>query len=397
MPGGVRNAIAALLLCAGVLGSFALVGGVVAPEVGVETEKGEPVVRVSEERIPGPAAGIANGGVGRTATAGLNRIGSTEVPVRVYEPEGETPWATLVWAHGGSFLRGTLDWPEADWAARSFAEAGLRVYSVDYALASDAVKAPAPANDVAAVLREVIVRHGHPASGAASTEADQTSGFVFVGGASAGAHLAALAALQQAEVAVAVPAAETASGSTGDVRGEPRAADALIMLYPTAHRVQQVDAALAAANAALPDARRFSAERIAEMYDFYLGADPGIEPRAASVAPAAASPAGVGAGAGVGGDPLGYPTAPTVLGELPGHRLALLPPTVIVNADLDDLRASGEQFAQQLREAGIPVVDAVQAGTTHGYMNRPGESARATSDARATIDRFVAELRRLGR
>ena len=90
-----------------------------------------------------------------------NRMGSAEIPVRVYEPDGAWlrgdggPWGTIVWAHGGSFVRGTLDWPEADWVSRRFAAAGLRVYSVDYALANDEVKAPAPALDVAAVLREV--------------------------------------------------------------------------------------------------------------------------------------------------------------------------------------------------------------------------------------------------
>lgn len=63
-----------------------------------------------------------------------------------------------------------------------------------------------------------------------------------------------------------------------------------------------------------------------------------------------------------------------VAGELPADRLALLPPTVIIDAEFDDLRASGEQFAGPLREAGVPVVEHVQAGTVHGYLNRPEES-----------------------
>jgi acetyl esterase/lipase len=280
-------------------------------------------VQIIDMAVPGPAAGL---------DVGIpNRVGSAAVPVRLYVPEGEA-WATLVWAHGGSFVRGTLDWPEADWAARRFAEAGLRVYSVDYALASDAVKAPAPSNDVAAVLRWVAAEHDGP---------------LVVGGASAGGHLAALAALQQADRAAA---------------GSGRPVDALILQYPTLHRVQREDAALAAATVNLLEQRRFDAARIAEMYAFYLGeqdADP-VE---------------------------------VVVGELAAGRLAALPPTVIVNADLDELRASGEQFAEQLREAGVPVAEHLQPGTVHGYLNRPEESEQARAAAQASVDRFTGELR----
>lgn len=287
-------------------------------------------IEVRDIEVVGPAAGPGAPGL---ESGSPNRVGSAAVPVRSYTPEGEA-WATLVWAHGGSFMRGTLDWAEADWASRRFAEAGMLVYSVDYALASSTVKAPAPGNDLAAVL----------AWAAANGE-----GPLVVGGASAGAHLAVLAALAQADLAAV---------------GEGRAVDALILEYPTLHRVQREDAALAAATAVLPDQRRFDAVRIAEMYDFYLGD--------------AAQAAAVGA---------------VVAGELPAERLALLPATVIVNADADDLRASGEEFAEQLRAAGVAVTASVQPGTVHGYLNRPEESERAEADARETIARFVEGLR----
>ncbi|WP_125099431.1 alpha/beta hydrolase [Leucobacter chromiireducens] len=292
----------------------------------------EPGVRITDLTVPGPARGREVGVP--------NRVGSAAVPVRVYEPP-TAPWATLVWAHGGSFVRGTLDWPEADWVARRFAEAGMRVTSVDYALAGEAVRAPAPSADVAAVLDWVAAQD----RGAGSLP-------LVMGGASAGAHLAVLAALHRAEGAAA---------------GDGRAADALILEYPTLHRVQRADAAISAATAGLPDARRFGAERIAEMYAFYLGS--------------------------VAGEPL----APgvRVAGELPSEQLGLLPPTVLVHADADDLRASGEQFAEQLRAAGVAVAEFVQPGTVHGYMNRPEEHDRARADAHATIARFVAELRRI--
>lgn len=272
----------------------------------------------------------------------INRLGSDQVPVRVYEPaaaglpHGAAPWATLVWAHGGSFIRGTLDWPEADWVARSFAEAGMRVYSVDYVLASEQVKAPAPANDVAAVLRVVLDTHQGP---------------VFVGGASAGAHLAAAAAL--------IESARPHGAS---------AVNALALVYPTLHRVQREDETIANATASLPEARRFDPERIAEMYRFYLG-DQG----------------------GEGDAHVGLALGP--VGELETTKLAELPPTVIVNAELDDLRVSGEEFAEQLAEAGVPVTLHTQPGTLHGYLNRPKETADSLKDANATIAFIVNELR----
>ena len=291
--------------------------------------EGMTTVQITDIHVPGPGAG---------REAGIpNLVGSASIPVRVYEPEGE-PWAELVWAHGGSFVRGTLDWPEADWVSRSFAEAGIRVHSVDYVLASDTVHAPAPGNDVAAVLQAVAAESDLP---------------VVIGGASAGAHLATFAALAQADLAA---------------NGDGRAANALILEYPTLHRVQREDTAISELTARLPEQRRFSADRIAEMYQQYLGA-------------------GGSESSGTGSPD------PVVAGELASNRLQLLPPTVIVNADADDLRASGEEFAEQLAASGVAVVEGVQPGTVHGYLNRPEESEQARRDATATIDRFVTELR----
>ena len=89
----------------------------------------------------------------------------------------------------------------------------------------------------------------------------------------------------------------------------------------------------------------------------------------------------------------GSSPAPTIAGELPQERLALLPPTVIVNADADELRASGQEFAEQLRSASVPVTDYIEPGTVHGYLNRPEETAQSRADAAASIERFVTELR----
>lgn len=327
-----------LLLAA--CGVLAIVGAVLwqrahsAPVSPATTAPEHGPLRVFDREITGPAAGI------QLPADAVNRLGSTSVGVRVYEPSDQEPWATLVWAHGGSFVRGSLDWPESDWVAREFAATGLRVYAVDYVLASDTVKAPAPANDVAAVV--AAVHAAHPGS-------------VLLGGASAGAHLATAAALDPAQVAAQQPAASPAA--TDAARATPVDVAALLLVYPTFHRVQETRSDISAETQTLPANRQFGAERIAEMYDFYLGDEsPGVLP----------------------------------VGEQSQEALALLPPTIMVHAEADDLRASGEQFEAQLRQAGVSVAARVEPGTVHGYLNRPEASAQAVREATATI-RFLSD------
>ena len=64
--------------------------------------------------------------------------------------------------------------------------------------------------------------------------------------------------------------------------------------------------------------------------------------------------------------------------------LAGMPPTYIVNAEIDTLRASGEAFAEQLRVAGVEVVLETEPGVMHGYLNE------------ASLDATAATLKRIG-
>ena len=48
-----------------------------------------------------------------------------------------------------------------------------------------------------------------------------------------------------------------------------------------------------------------------------------------------------------------------------------LPPVRIVLSEYDDLRSSGELFAVQLAEAGVPVEATVAEGMLHGHLNMP--------------------------
>ena len=64
-------------------------------------------------------------------------------------------------------------------------------------------------------------------------------------------------------------------------------------------------------------------------------------------------------------------------------------------AGIADLRASGEQFAEQLTAAGVPVQASTAPGALHGYLNAPDASAEAAASAQRTIDTYVDALRGL--
>ena len=63
----------------------------------------------------------------------------------------------------------------------------------------------------------------------------------------------------------------------------------------------------------------------------------------------------------------------------------------IVAVPLLALHIVGSPWA--VAAAGVAVVEHVQPGTVHGYLNRPNESAQARSDAADTIRRFTESIR----
>lgn len=138
----------------------------------------------------------------------------TPVPLRVYEPDGP-PAATLLYAHGGGWVTGDLEY--ADELCRHLRhDAGLRVVSVDYRLAPEH-PFPAGLEDLDAAHRWV---------------RDRWEGPLAVGGDSAGGNLAA--ALVNRLVARGVaPAAQVlvypALGLPGSTPSYGTAADA----FPT--------------------------------------------------------------------------------------------------------------------------------------------------------------------
>ncbi len=264
--------------------------------------------------------------------------------VRVYPPTSPTGMipngAGLIWAHGGGFAGGDLDMPEADGVARALAARGVTVVSVDYPLAptpqawgaargtpvKDGVHYPAASDAIIAAFRWAF-------------DSELCPGPWALGGASAGANLAAGATLRLLR----------------DVGLSP----ALVVLaYPTLLAVQpEPDAALRAALDADPEADTFGPDAVLGMYENYLGG------------PVDAAP------------------LPAVPGLATVEELALFPPTLIINGEVDELRVSGEHFARTLAAAGRDIVTLTEPGTRHGHLNRPEEAAAA-----ASIDRIAARL-----
>jgi acetyl esterase len=236
------------------------------------------------------------------------------VPVRVYEPPvdgGGRP--CLVWAHGGGFLGGDLDMREADRTAREVcARAGAVVVSVDYRLAVGGVCYPVPHDDVVAAVTWV-------RDTAADLGVDPAR--ISVGGASAGANLTTGAALKLRDRDGWVPAA-------------------LLPVYGVFHPVVPApSSALASGLAELPPLLQGRAGDHTLTIN-YLGGP-------LSSADGYAMPA---------------------LAVLEG-----LCPTVLLNAEYDNLRASGEAFAAALAVAGVAVRQVLVPGVLHGFLNQPAE------------------------
>ncbi|QLD11467.1 alpha/beta hydrolase [Microbacterium oleivorans] len=234
--------------------------------------------------------------------------------VRVY-PAAQPTGGGLVWMHGGGFAHGDLDMPESDAVARGLAARGTTVVSVDYRLAAvggSDNRYPAASDDVLRAwewTRDNAERWG----------VDRLA----IGGASAGANLAAGATLRLIAAERALP-------------------ELVVLAYPTLLAVQPAPGlALRAALDAHPEHDRFGTDVVRTMYENYLGTSVIGAPIAA--VPALASAA----------------------------ELAQFPPVLMINSEIDELSVSGEVFAATLRSAGRPIDLVVEPGTDHGHLNRP--------------------------
>ncbi|MET0954311.1 MAG: alpha/beta hydrolase [Cryobacterium sp.] len=237
------------------------------------------------------------------------------IPVRRYSPAQPASAVPVVWLHGGAFVKGGLDLPETHDVARALADAGFAVITVDYRLTTllsrrlsspgrSRVHYPVPVDDVVAVLKRI---------------QEESPAGVIVGGASAGACLAAAATLRLAAEGAPAP------------RG-------VFLAYGIFHATLPVRAPELLSR--LRGRRRFThIPPLLNLVNLYYAGS-----RAALAEPHA------------------FPG---------GHQLTGFPPTVLLDADHDSMRASGGRFAAELAAAGVGVEYHVIPGTDHAFLNRP--------------------------
>ena len=131
------------------------------------------------------------------------------VPARLYRDAGApASGRALVWVHGGAFIGGHLDMPEANWVALELAARGIPVLSVDYVKCLGDAHFPEPTDEVRAAWNHAVAH------------ADELFGVhpraVLLGGASAGGNLTAGAVAQLLHAGDSVPAG-------------------LVLVYPAVH------------------------------------------------------------------------------------------------------------------------------------------------------------------
>ncbi|YCK82978.1 alpha/beta hydrolase [Arthrobacter sp. D3-18] len=253
--------------------------------------------------------------------------GRHPVPIRWYHPAVEgsetTGVPTLLWAHGGGFLSGGLDQPEAHDVARALAQRGLPVVTVDYRLA--------PVPGLSWIRRgDVRPRGRFPLPGedlltAFRSVSGQSAGGVILGGASAGACLAAAAALQALHM--------------------DSAPKGVILAYGFFHSSHTASREI---QRRVRDHRRLTHSRLVlnAVNRNYAGSRAALNDRYA------------------------FPG---------GHELEGFPPTLMINADRDTMRASGDRFAAELLSAGVDVEQHTLPGTRHAFLNRPRADAFTTA------------------
>jgi len=251
------------------------------------------------------------------------------VATRLYRDASQDARNAFVWVHGGAFFGGTLDMPESNWVGLELAARGIPTLAVDYRKALHGVKHPIPLDDVQAAWEH------------ACSRADELfgTGQVHLGGASAGGALVAGAALRLRDADRPLPAS-------------------LVLAYPFLHPDLPANTAeTQKLMAKMPARLRFRPPIVHALAKHYA--------RAAGLR-----------------DPYAFAG---VADDLRG-----LPPTYILVAAIDDLRSSGDLFAQQLGDAGVRVELFAERSATHGHLNHPeaNSAQRSLKRIRAWIDGF---------
>jgi len=271
-----------------------------------------------------------------------------DAPVRIYCDRSRRATAGLVWVHGGGFVGGSLDMPEAHWVSLYIASRGVPVASVDYRKALHGIRYPIPLEDVSAAWLWV--------AGEERPLGDQIE-HLHLGGASAGATLATGATQRMRDEGLPMPTS-------------------LLLAYPLLHaELPELSAEIVAALATNPPPVNFTPAVVKAFNANYIG-EPAREARYEF-------PGEFTTCVGKVGDDARY--------AFPGEiDIRGLPPVLIVNAEADEMRASGERFARQLAESGQEVACRTQVGSQHGFLDQPNDA-----HALDAMQGFLAHMDRL--
>lgn len=246
-----------------------------------------------------------------------------DVPGRIYRGS-DRGGAGFVWVHGGAFVGGDLNMPEAHWVSLAIAARGFPVLSLDYRKALRGVHYPVPSDDILGGWLWATTHAGE--LGVAAND-------LHLGGASAGGNLVV--------------------GVTKRLRdGAGPLPSSLVLVYPVVHGElphlpTELRENLGADDAAVSSA----AEMFREMTLQYAGSERAFD------------------------DPYAF----AANGEVSDQ-----PPVFILNSESDFLRASGEAYAEDLRLAGVDVTVETEHGTRHGHVNGPDEEGALRSVDRIT-------------
>jgi acetyl esterase len=226
--------------------------------------------------------------------------GEHAIPIRIYTPEGDRVRAALLFAHGGGWASGSIE--AADGHCGDLAAgADIVVVSVDYRLIPEH-PFPAGLDDVSAALRWLAAH---------ADELGVDAARLAIGGESAGANLAAAAAIQARDA------------------GGPEL------------KFQLFEVAVLDLTDTMTQSRR---ELLEQMPDFAHSLE-------------AVRDAYVAAGA----DPHDPRVSPLLAPDLSG-----LPTTLLLAAEVDPVRDDSAAYAQRLAAAGVAARSRTFAGIVHG-------------------------------
>lgn len=244
-----------------------------------------------------------------------------EVLVRDYRPEEARARTPFLWVHGGGFSSGGLDQKESDAPARALAESGVRVRTLHYRLAPRAN----PWRDPKLVTHpgRYPAAH-HDTLDAALSLIEEADGPITIGGASAGANIAAGVTLRLRDDGATMPRS-------------------VVLAYGTLHAELPPDDGVEGDLRGILAKWAFNPAMLWRMNVNYTG-DPAL------LVPGYAFPGGA--------------------------DVRDFPPTLILDSRNDRLRRSGHGFATELRQAGTDVRE-VLVDATHGFLNSPRSAAYA--------------------